>query len=92
MLPTTRDVPVCGTRQARKGCPCNPMRGAAYGRELLNAADRQRGVPFQFQPTTIEHAGQAPMLCVAISDRAPLDGTAYAAAGWSTCGSSASST
>lgn len=47
------------------------MRGEAYGRELLNAADRQRGRHFQFQPTTIEHAGPAPMLCVAISDRAP---------------------
>lgn len=63
------------------------MHGEAYGRELLNAADRQTDVIQSWQ-TRIERAGAAPMLQVATSDSLPLDVRAYSAAGWSTCGSS----
>lgn len=46
------------------------MRGDAYGRELLNAAHRQGERHFSSSPATSGNAGPAPMLCVAISDRA----------------------
>lgn len=65
------------------------MRGEAYGRELLNAADRQRGRHFSLQPSNmpVRHQCSAWQSAIAL----PLDGTAYSAAGCSTCGSSASS-
>lgn len=87
-------VPVCGTRQARKGRPCNLMRGDAYGRELLNAAHRQgqRHFSSSQQPAEMPVRHQCSALRSAIA-LPPC--TAYSAAGWSSfgscCGSSASS-
>lgn len=67
------------------------MRGEAYGRELLNAADRQRGRHFSSgqQPSNISVRHQCSALRSGI---APPDCTAYSATGWSTFGSSCGST
>lgn len=67
------------------------MRGEAYGRELLNAADRQRGRHFSSgqQPSNMPVRHQCSALRSGIA--LPPDCTAYLATGWSTFGSSCGS-
>lgn len=83
--------PPCGTRQARRA---RHLKSHVRRRLWLRAAEDRRAserTPFQFQPAImhmpVRHQCSALRSAIAL----PLDVRAYSAAGWTTCGSSASS-